>query len=349
MTGAGDFSTTLTRRLEQAYDWYRGMVNPRTGRLEYLYLPETDRFVARRSPIREIASVWDVALLGEFLGRRELTPLIAETLEHWLRALRTRDERALLDPSALGEPSSIAHSAFLLLALLRAPVPRRAEPIAALAEGILHQQRRDGSYKIYFDDLPDEGEELYAGEAMLALLEAHRETPDTRYVASVEQAFAHYEARYFRAGRVADDMLVFYANWQSQAGRRLCERTQSSSVRGDAAHCMRAMHDRIMESGFYERVRREPERQVSVEVACALEGLNDLYAVSGASAGSTGRDRECICTGARYLLDLQRTRDAAPRERGGFGMTLGDRTQRIDVTGHAASAFMKTLENRIEC
>jgi hypothetical protein len=37
------------------------------------------------------------------------------------------------------------------------------------------------------------------------------------------------------------------------------------------------------------------------------------------------------------------------RERGGFGESLQDRTQRIDVTGHAASAFMKSAQNGIEC
>jgi hypothetical protein len=30
-------------------------------------------------------------------------------------------------------------------------------------------------------------------------------------------------------------------------------------------------------------------------------------------------------------------------------MSFGERTQRIDVTGHAASAFMKIAANGIEC
>jgi len=32
-----------------------------------------------------------------------------------------------------------------------------------------------------------------------------------------------------------------------------------------------------------------------------------------------------------------------------FGVSLNERAQRIDITGHAASAFMKSVENRIEC
>jgi hypothetical protein len=50
----------LRQRLELSFEWYRGMVNRDTGMLEYLYLPETDRFVRENCPIRDIASVWDV-------------------------------------------------------------------------------------------------------------------------------------------------------------------------------------------------------------------------------------------------------------------------------------------------
>ncbi len=33
----------------------------------------------------------------------------------------------------------------------------------------------------------------------------------------------------------------------------------------------------IIDRGLYEDLERAPGRQVSVEVACALEGLNDAY------------------------------------------------------------------------
>jgi molecular chaperone DnaK (HSP70) len=59
--------------------------------------------------------------------------------------------------------------------------------------------------------------------------------------------------------------------------------------------------------------------------------------------------RSCICAGLAYLLDLQCTQSERPREVGGFGMSFGERTQRIDVTGHAASAFMKTAANGLDC
>jgi hypothetical protein len=66
------------------------------------------------------------------------------------------------------------------------------------------------------------------------------------------------------------------------------------------------------------------------------------------SVSSTGC-YSCICAGLAYLFDLQCAQSDRPREVGGFGMSFGERTQRIDVTGHAASAFMKTAGNGIEC
>jgi hypothetical protein len=339
----------LTERLEQTYRWYQGMVNPETGMLEYLYIPSADAFVRENCPIRDIASVWDVELLSAFLKRGELQPVIEKSLRRFGEYLLERDGCLILDPHRLEEPSGIAHSAFLLLALLHAPPPKR-EQVAALAEGILHQQRPDGSYRVYFDDLPDQGEELYAGEAMLALLEFYRQVPDPRYLESVERGFSFYDARYFRRGRVAEEMLVFFANWQSQACRLLFEQTRSAALKQEVTAYVYRTHDRIIDRGFYADVERDPAGQVSVEVACAVEGLNDAYAVARAVNDERAeRYRRCLCVGLAYLLRLQRTEGGTERERGGFGLSLADRTQRIDITGHAASAFMKSVENGIEC
>jgi hypothetical protein len=186
------------------------------GSLSGEVIPESDWFVRENCPIRDIASVWDAEVLGDFLGREELRSLIEKSLRHYEDYLVERDGWLLLDPRPLGEPSSIAHSAFMMLALLHAPLPRLTRQIAALAEGIVCQQRADGSYKVYFHDLPDHGEELYAGEAMLALLEAYRQLEDLRFLQSAERGFRYYDAHYFRPGRVGDDLLVFFANWQSQ-------------------------------------------------------------------------------------------------------------------------------------
>lgn len=326
------------------------MVNPDTGMFEYLYIPEDDTFVREKSPIRDIASVWDVEMLSDLLNRYDLRPVVEKSLRHYGNYLVERDGYLILDPRRLEEPSSIAHSAFMILSLLHAPPPRRAQQITALGEGILRQQRPNGSYKVYFHDLPDHGEELYAGEAMLALLETYRQSQDSRYLQSAERGFSHYDGQYFRHGHVAEDLLVFFANWQSRACRLLFECTQNTGIKQDVADYVFCMHDQIIERGVYKDVERHPDQQVSVTVACALEGLNDAYALASTSDDKRAKCyRQCICTGLAYLLELQCTDNGTEKERGGFGLTLEERAQRIDITGHAASAFMKSVENGIEC
>jgi len=52
-----------------------------------------------------------------------------------------------------GEPSSIAHNAFLALALIRSELSDKVRRFAPLIDGIVRQQRQDGS-TIFFDAKP---------------------------------------------------------------------------------------------------------------------------------------------------------------------------------------------------
>jgi hypothetical protein len=340
----------LTSRLRLIHRWHQDMVNPSTGMLEYLYMPQTDTFVRENCPIRDIAAIWDLERIERFLNRHALLPVINKSLQHYKRYVIAHDRYMILDPERLGEPSSIAHSAFMALTLLHAPSGRHTRRIAALAEGITQQQRPNGSLKIHFSNLPDYGEELYAGEAMLALLESYGRLKNTRYLDSAQRGFSYYDAQYYRRDRVTEDALVFFANWQSQACRLLFEYTDSGTLRQEVADYVFRMHDRIIAHGFYEGIQQHPDQQVSVEVASAVEGLNEAYFLAHTVGDArVERYRQCVCTGLAYLLRLQSTQDATEKERGGFGFSLNDRTQRIDITGHVASAFMKSVENSIEC
>jgi hypothetical protein len=338
---------TLVDRLELMFDWYKGMIDEATGRLLYSYDPETGLATGDGEPIRDIAAVWDVEVLSAFLGRNDLWDLIRRSLAYFDQRVIARDGYAIVAPG--GESSSIAHSAFLALALVRSNLPDKVQRLTPLANGILRQQRENGSYKIgFFDAVPDTGEELYPAEAMLSLLEAHRLTEDTRCLESVERGFAYYKRDYYDRGLVDLDSMVFFANWQSQAGRPLFEATLNPAVKDLVRAVLFALHDRIIENGFYDRVARRPERQACVEVACGLEGLADAYAVAVSSQDRrTAEYRRCIGIALAFLLRAQRTTGCTARELGGFGGSLTSREQRIDVTGHGASGFIKSVENGI--
>lgn len=324
----------------------QGMVDQQTGRLLYLYDPQNDLAIGDGEPIRDIAAVWDVEVLTAFPGRDDLVDLIRGSLAHFDQRVIGRGGYAIVAPG--GESSSIAHSAFLALALARSDLPDKVPRLTPLVDGILRQQRPDGSYKIFFDAAPDSGEELYPAEAMLALLEAHRLTGDARYLDSVERGFGRYQSDYYNRGLVDPGVMVLFANWQSQAGRALFAATSRPEVKDLVCALLFELQDRVIASGFYDRVARRPERQACVEVACGLEGLADAYAVAVSSRDRRAVDyRRCIKTALGFLVRAQRTTGCTDRERGGFGGSLASREQRIDVTGHVASGFIKSVENGI--
>jgi len=336
----------LSDRLRLMFDWYKGMVDENTGRLLYLFNPQANVTIGDGEPIRNIAAIWDIEVLSAFLRHDDLRPVIRRSIDHFEQFIVERDGYAIVAPQE--EPSSIAHSAFLALALIRSELPDKVQRFTPLIDGILWQQREDGSYKIFFDAEPDSGEELYPAEAMLAILEAYRLTGDARYLDSVERGFAHYRQDYYDRGLLLPDFLVFFANWQSQAGRALFEAKARPKAKDLVRIFLFELHDRIIESGFYNRVASQPEAQACVEVACGLEGLADAYAIAALSHDRRIEDyRRCILTALDFLIRAQRTTGCTNRERGGFGGSLADREQRIDVTGHIASGFIKSLENGI--
>jgi len=337
----------LGDRLRLMFAWYKGMVEPNTGRLLYRYDPETGVTVCDGEPIRDIAAIWDVEVLSAFLGRDDLRSLTRTSLTHFSRFIVERDDYAFVAPKT--EQPSIAHSAFLALALSRSELPDKIQRLTPLIEGILRQQREDGSYKVFFGAWPDSGQEFYPAEAMLSLLDAYHLTGKARYLASVERGFAHYRHAYYDRGRVPPYLLVFFANWQAQAGRLLFEATSKPEVKECVREFLFELHDRVIESGFYDRIARRPEAQACVEVACALEGIADAYAIAAAGRDRRMADyRRCALTALGFLMRAQRRTGCTDRERGGFGASLAIREQRIDVTGHVASGFMKCVENGID-
>jgi hypothetical protein len=148
---------------------------------------------------------------------------------------------------------------------------------------------------------------------------------------------------------VQPNLLVFFSNWQSQAGRLLFEEMTKPKVKDFVRAFLFELNDLVIEGGFYDRVAREPETQTCVEVVCGLEGLADAYAIAAASQDQRAKDyRQCILTALGFLISAQRTTGCTDRERGGFGASLAIREQRIDVTGHVASGFIKSIENGID-
>jgi len=260
---------------------------------------------------------------------------------------------AKLDSPFLYERSTIAHSAMLILCLVSSQSKRdQWKPlILGLANGIIGQQCADGSFKIYFEDFRDcSGALLYAGEAMLALMRAYEVLQDMTFLQSVEIAFRYYFQRFQKP--VDPESYVFYANWITQACALLFQHSSEVDLRKRIKQFLVGLHKTILvQMNFYEIVEACPQKCSTVEVACALEGICDACSLISNDVDLLqlhNSFRHAIFVAVSFLLRVQKETVAvstySPRGVGGFGHGLHHATQRIDVTGHVSSGFMKVLK-----
>lgn len=146
--------------------------------------------------IREIGTLWDIGVLASALHDEKLESILEQDAQQYLNTVRplegtwylfflvstiksfTGKDGLYLDLPHEG--SNIADNAFLLLALAQVPKLREKyrSVIVGLADGLVAQQRQDGSFQISFrrsgrqrDDLGEQS--LYPGEALLALMSAY--------------------------------------------------------------------------------------------------------------------------------------------------------------------------------
>jgi len=207
----------IASSLERQAAWFTRMIGASNDRImAYKYLPDADNYVFEPSPIRELgtaATLGAVQLSG--LVHANFDPAIAATIARY-EAMIVKENTlesegpataeglggtvteaeisqsplpfAILDSQMLREPSSIAHNAMFLLALLNnehyPDESRKEELLRELAYGIVHQQQKTGRFKIYFEpgSIPNTGWELYSGEAELALIRIYGRLRDWKLI-----------------------------------------------------------------------------------------------------------------------------------------------------------------------
>lgn len=359
--------------------------------MAYMYLPDNKKKIMEGSPVRDLGTAHVLGSLQTWAGTTDMDAAILATLRHYegcvvredsheaegpvtaegLGATETEPELAqapmpwaCLDPGCLNERSTIAHNAMMILALAefeRYPDETKKESLLGdLARGLCHQQRtKDGRFRVHFPPKTaadgDAGWELYSGESELALAVAYGRLADGRFLRAALKAFAAYR-RAYEAGRVRPGSLIFFANWQCQAGEALLKYVTDNAK---AMHILETMlqlqDDLACTEHFFENVAAEPEGASIVQVACGLEGLVLTYSAAMRVGGEMHRRRataleEAIVTAVNVLLAAQAGSrgDADEYANGGFGFTMDDPRQRIDVTGHVCSGFMHLLSEAME-
>jgi len=367
----------IMHSLSAMKDWYNNMVDPKTKKLIYEYNPTSGTVSTEKCPIRDIGAVWDVEVLSNFLNYHAWDNLIDKWIDYYttfIIPIKVQHLEALmLDSAQLNEPASIAHSAMMILCLGAHRFFSNSQQLSdiqkerkshllrlmvQLADGIIHQQRSDGSYKIFFDKHKDFGVSLYAGEAMLALMTVYNITKDNIYKRSVEHAFPFY-LKYCKEKEYVYDDIIFFANWMTQALTSLYRVTTNNIIKKEILKFVYAMHDKVIDAHYYSNLATTPKYYSVVEVACGLEGLTDAYWLCADHLQSLEYQddqqiernellrrreqyRSAIGFATKFLLQVQ-NKDKGP-EHGGFGHSITNPVQRIDVTGHVMNAFVKVVQ-----
>jgi hypothetical protein len=335
------------------HKWYHNMVDPETKMLTYEFEPDIGMRRHENCPIRNIGAVWSLETLSNHLGDHSLQDTIDRSVEHFVKSLiqfeKEGSKMMTLDPRKMQEHPSIAHNAMMILCLseLR-DRSEYLEIIECLADAILSQQRFDGSFEIYFGgSLPDFGKEFYPGEAVLSLARAYDVTSHPRFYRSVASALSFYREA---VKRVTEDMIVFFANWQSQGMCALYNLTEDSKLKLDIRDFVLELQDRVEASRFYESIKKHPRKSAVVKVACGCEALADAYSLlTESDSVLKARYARNLQTVVQFLLDAQMKEQQGLDSHGvgGFGHTMDIHTQRIDVTGHVMNSFIK-LEKLID-
>jgi len=138
---------------------------------------------------------------------------------------------------------------------------------------------------------------------------------------------------------------VFCANWYTQAFSLLYDYT-NEKLKQEIRKVAFEFQDRIEATSFYEDIRRNPRKCATVHVACGLEGLADAYKLLNDEEVHSPRGekyRKYLQLMMNFLFEVQLKPGDAPTTRGigGFGHSMYHSVQRIDVTGHVASGFIK--------
>ena len=391
----GDMILSMLSRMTS---YFCSMVDPNTNRFYYRCLPTSGRRIHGHCPVRDLGSAWDTATLLNFWSHSETQPesykatsnklsdAVTTTINAyngplWLAFTDSHNRRCVSIPSkVLREPSTIAHSAFLVLASVGARRlsildPKESNvPIDSLVGGILSMQQSDtGAFATQFgDDDIYRGIEFYPGEAMLALLDAFEISgnmpgilsPATRtdIIPAVQRAFLFY-SDYYHQGYVSEHYTSFFGNWQAQCFSKLfvaLEREEMKhALRDDnvtssvVANYLFELCDPIIMSDPWQLLRKGQFAELStVEIACGLEAIADgcrvaleLYSES-VSLDSAAQERltrywQYVESAVRFLSVVQNAVPVGVVGSGGLCYALNVPEQRLDVTGHAVNALIK--------
>lgn len=335
--------------VNSGYHWFLHNINMENNLLEYEYYPSENSYSTENNHVRQLASLWALTELNNFLLNITSNDIIIHSLDYYIQFMNHSGNFTYL---TINNRSKLANNAFLLMALINTPeYENRSDYIEKLSNGILSLQQDNGSFHTYFFSDKNTGIDYYPGEAMLSLMKMYNHTKDQRYLTSVEKAFYHYRD-YWR-----DNKSTAFIPWHSQTYKLLFEVTKDS----DVAEFIFEMNDWIIDnyqiknSAYQDEIGGFPRYYPTFSTSVFIEGINDAHSIALMVNDTYHMQKyeKAIKLGVRFILQIQFTENNTfylknpKRAIGGFKASLTCNNLRIDNTQHSVMALMKTYDNKI--
>jgi hypothetical protein len=350
-TRVGDLAARAQAAIDLGGAWFLAHARKR-GFVHYKYLPNKGRHALDNNYLRRLGGLWCVAALAQFTGDERFAHFATHGIAYFEEFATTtpRGGRYLV----IGGDAKLGYPAFMILALIEMPWLLEGERLLdAYGEGLLSQQRADGSYATHFGSTRATGVDYYPGEANLALMALYEHGGARRHLAAVERSFPYYRAHWR-----AHPTLAFIP-WQTQAFARLFHATRAAPVRDFVYEMTEALL----------REQQTPARHArrayvggftfptpGISTASYLEGLVDAYLLARDEGDAPRAARYATATrlAIAYILSLQYRDDNRfglakldDKVRGGFRQSTDNSNLRVDNNQHAVMALMKVSRSGV--
>jgi len=282
--------------------------------------------------LREMASLWSVARLSNFLKDKRYGVLAQKGFSHFEDYFEYDKENDFYFANMTQTEPHIGHPAFIILTLLEIDHPKKEEYLKKFANGIIYMQNEYGELVTFFYSYRNTGQDYYPGEALVALMSLYEYTKEEEYLIAVKNAFPYY-VDYFRG-----NPNTAFVPWQSRAYHKLYKATKNKSV----ADFIFEMNDFILDKNYPQEECSNFYFLRGIPTAVFMEGVTKAYDI----AKELGDEKRTQCylnfikEGSDYVVSLQVNESDQKVAIGGFLGREISQIIRVDNNQHAVMALM---------
>jgi len=317
---------------------------------------ETGEIPTTNNAIRQLMASRVIAL--ESQSNSELLSIHKKNLEY-LMANWYREENGL-GYVYFDEKSKLGANAMLLRTLVASPYfENYTNEAKALARGIVHLQKENGSFSAWYIAPPYKYNEeylltFYSGEALLALIEYYEKTGNEVYLEHAKRTASFYIKEY--VDELEQNYYPAYVPWHTIALNKLHKISTNEAY----ANAIFSMNDKLLElqdtkvhvGRFYDPRTPQYGNPHASSDAVYTEGLAYAYeiAVLVGDEMRIKKYRDALTIGVENLLKLQISEkiNGTPLSADKYVGALRIRDKnpwiRVDTTQHTIDAFDKILD-----